>query len=415
MVRDQFPGTQARAVDDHGSKASVRERGQASPLDRSPSGIEATQEVSEVGGHVDQRHREPVTGREPGWQFGRLARPEAGQSGGPVRWGLSRAGRLDTAGEPDARRRVLRQLTEDLQGTLPPLVDLVLRLDQVRPPHRPRRQRRDAGHLLGDHVHRSTGFGKNDGGGEPRHPGPDNDNALPCGHDPDPNGRVASTGRVRQGRAPGLAGSCARGRCAVGGAGLRRAGGAGRAARRAHDVEAVGDDLADLAGGLQVTMGAVAQGQPGPFEHGPALAGVAARDVVRPGPEHLRPLGEEAPSPRAAIRLQLGAAHLDEAVTGLAVQVVIGEEVHPAGFSWPPSRLAISSRAAPRVWTKSLSRPAAAYAYASRDKTDARTTGGTASLARRAASPRAMASAGWPRLAAWKERSPRMWAQRAGR
>ncbi|MFJ8078963.1 amino acid--tRNA ligase-related protein, partial [Streptomyces sp. NPDC096176] len=42
---------------------------------------------------------------------------------------------------------------------------------------------------------------------------------------------------------------------------------------------AVSDDLADLAGGLQVTMGAVAQGQPGPFEHGSALAGVAARDV----------------------------------------------------------------------------------------------------------------------------------------
>ncbi|GHI56293.1 hypothetical protein Srubr_61390 [Streptomyces rubradiris] len=55
-----------------------------------------------------------------------------------------------------------------------------------------------------------------------------------------------------------------------------------RAARRADDIKAVGGDLADLAGCLQVSVRAVAQGQPGSLEQGSALAWVAARDVVRP-------------------------------------------------------------------------------------------------------------------------------------
>ncbi|BFO14022.1 hypothetical protein SHKM778_04100 [Streptomyces sp. KM77-8] len=43
-------------------------------------------------------------------------------------------------------------------------------------------------------------------------------------------------------------------------------------------------------------------------------------------------LGRGSVVPASPVRLQLGAAHLDKAITGLAVKVVIGEEVHPAGF-----------------------------------------------------------------------------------
>lgn len=104
----------------------------------------------------------------------------------------------------------------------------------------------------------------------------------------------------------------------------------GRAARRPHHVESAGSDLTNLAGGLQVTVSAVSQCQPSPLEQGPSLTGVAARDVIRSRAEHLRTLGEEPSPPRSAVSLQLCAAHLNEAVTGLAIQVVVGEEVHPA-------------------------------------------------------------------------------------
>lgn len=71
---------------------------------------------------------------------------------------------------------VLGQLPEDLPGPLSQPVDLVLRLDQVRAPHRAGGQRGDTGHLLGDHVHRCPGLGENNGGGQPCHPSADNDN-----------------------------------------------------------------------------------------------------------------------------------------------------------------------------------------------------------------------------------------------
>jgi hypothetical protein len=71
-------------------------------------------------------------------------------------------------------------------------------------------------------VHRSPSLGQNNGRGEPSHPSPENDNALPCGYEPDPNGRVASMMRVGRVRPSGLAGSRAREDCAVGGGGRRQ-------------------------------------------------------------------------------------------------------------------------------------------------------------------------------------------------
>lgn len=54
-----------------------------------------------------------------------------------------------------------------------------------------------------------------------------------------------------------------------------------RAARRADDIEAVGGDLADLAGCLQVSVRAVSQGQPGSSNMARRWL-AAARHVVRP-------------------------------------------------------------------------------------------------------------------------------------
>jgi hypothetical protein len=104
------------------------------------------------------------------------------------------------------------------------------------------------------------------------------------------------------------------------------------AARRVNGIEALGGNLADLAGRLQVSVGAVPQSQSGSLEHGPALARVTAWDLVRPGSEHLGPLGEEATALLPTVGLLLGTTHLDQSVTSLAVQVIVRDEVHPAGL-----------------------------------------------------------------------------------
>lgn len=62
-----------------------------------------------------------------------------------------------------------------------------------------------------------------------------------------------------------------------------------RAPRRTYGVKAVSGDLADFAGRLQVSVGAVSQGQPGPFE----------RSELRAGPPPSYPRKSESTSPEA--------------------------------------------------------------------------------------------------------------------